>query len=126
MAIWAVISACTALANNYTSMLVIRLLLGIAEAPFCEYCLRFYHRTLLIYKDPGAIYLLSLFYPRREIATRISILYSANIVAISMSGLIAAATFATLDGKGGLYGWQYLYIIEGMFIIFKQDHMFSS
>jgi hypothetical protein len=30
-----------------------------------------------------------------------------------MSGLISAATFATLDGKQGLYGWQWLYIIEG-------------
>lgn len=58
--------------------------------------------------------MLSLFYTRREIATRISILYSANILAIATSGLIAAATFATLDGHRGLHGWQYLFIIEGV------------
>lgn len=97
MMAWAVLSACTALAKDYTGLVVTRFLLGIAEAPFY----------------PGAIYLLSLFYTRREIATRIGFLYSANICAISFSGLIAAATFATLDGAHGLHGWQYLFIIEG-------------
>ncbi|THU88574.1 MFS general substrate transporter [Dendrothele bispora CBS 962.96] len=85
------------LVQSYSGLLAVRCLLGIAEAPLY----------------PGAIYLLSLFYPRREIATRQAILYSANILAISFSGLIAAATFATLDGKNGLFGWQYLFIIEG-------------
>ncbi|KAK7464302.1 hypothetical protein VKT23_006470 [Stygiomarasmius scandens] len=97
MMIWATISACTAAARSYPTLVVIRFFLGVAEAPFY----------------PGAIYLLSLFYPRHEIATRQAILYSANIIAISFSGLIAAATFATLDGRGGLFGWQYLFIIEG-------------
>lgn len=36
MAVWAVVSACTALAKDYTSMVVIRFLLGLAEAPFCK------------------------------------------------------------------------------------------
>jgi hypothetical protein len=27
--------------------------------------------------------------------------------------LIAAATFATLDNKHGMHGWQWLFIIEG-------------
>lgn len=67
--------------------------------------------TLLILE--GAMYLLSLFYTRKEIATRLSILYSANIVATAMSGLIAAATFATLDGAHGLSGWRWLFVIEG-------------
>jgi len=57
--------------------------------------------------------MLSIFYTRKEIATRVSILYAGNIVATSFAGLIAAATFTTLGGKGGLYGWQYLFIIEG-------------
>lgn len=59
------------------------------------------------------MYLLSLFYTRKEIATRLSILYSANIIATAFSGLIAAATFTTLDGAHGLKGWRWLFIIEG-------------
>ncbi|KAJ0114087.1 vitamin h transporter [Diaporthe amygdali] len=94
---WAVVSACTALAKNYTDLVVVRFFLGIAEAPFY----------------PGAIYMLSIFYTRKEIATRLSILYSGNIFATSFSGLIAAAVFNTIDGNQGLKGWQWLFIIEG-------------
>lgn len=75
-----------------------RFFLGIAEAPFY----------------PGALYILSIFYTRKEIATRISILYSGNIFATAFAGLIAAATFETLDGTHGIHGWQWLFIIEGI------------
>jgi MFS family permease len=68
---------------------------------------------------PGALYLLSLFYTRRELATRISILYTALILSTSFSGLIAAATFATLNGVRGLHGWQWLFIIEVSEDIYK-------
>jgi len=57
---------------------------------------------------------LSVFYTRKEIATRVSILYAGNILASSFAGLIAAATFATLDGAHGLAGWKWLFIIEGV------------
>jgi hypothetical protein len=54
-----------------------------------------------------------MFYTRKEIATRVSILYAGNIVAVAFAGLIAAATFSTLDGAHGLAGWRWLFIIEG-------------
>lgn len=94
---WAVVSACTALARNYTDLVVVRFFLGVTEAPFY----------------PGAICMLSIFYTRKEIATRLSILYSGNIFATSFSGLIAVAVFNTIDGNHGLRGWQWLFIIEG-------------
>ncbi|WVR09659.1 hypothetical protein IAU60_006734 [Kwoniella sp. DSM 27419] len=97
MAAWGVVSACTGAVHNYHGLLIVRVLLGITESPFY----------------PGAIYLLSLFYTRREIATRVAILYSANIFATSFAGLISAATFATLSGKHGLSGWRWLFIILG-------------
>ena len=97
MMAWAIVSACTALTRNYTDLVLVRFFLGVAEAPYY----------------PGALYLLSLFYTRKEIATRISILYSGNIFATAFSGLIAEATFATLDGAHGMKGWKWLFIIEG-------------
>lgn len=97
MMAWAAISAATAAVTSFQGLFAVRFLLGFAEAPFY----------------PGAIYLLSLFYTRREIATRISILYSANIFATSFAGLISAGIFAGLDGKHGLSGWKYLFIILG-------------
>jgi len=49
-----------------------------------------------------------MFYTRKEIATRVSILYAGNIVAVAFAGLIAAATFSTLDGAHGLQGWRWV------------------
>lgn len=97
MMAWAIVSAMTALAKDYKGLVLVRFFLGITEAPFY----------------PGALYLLSIFYTRKEIATRLSILYSGNIFATSFSGLIAAAIFNTIEGNFGLKGWQWLFIVEG-------------
>jgi sugar phosphate permease len=56
--------------------------------------------------------MLSVFYTRKELATRIVVLYSGNILATAFAGLIAAATFASIDGAHGLQGWKWLFIIE--------------
>ncbi|KAF2677560.1 vitamin H transporter [Lentithecium fluviatile CBS 122367] len=98
MMAWATVATLTALVKNYTGLVVVRFFLGVVEAPFY----------------PGALYILSLFYTRKEIATRVSILYAGNIFAVSFAGLIAAATFETLDDKHGIHGWQWLFIIEGI------------
>lgn len=92
MLAWAITSACTALVHDYKGLVLVRFFLGVAEAPYY----------------PGALFLLSLFYTRKEIATRISILYSGNIIATAFSGLIAAAVFNTIDGNYGLEGWRWV------------------
>ncbi|KZZ91134.1 Major facilitator superfamily domain, general substrate transporter [Moelleriella libera RCEF 2490] len=98
MALWGVVSGLTAVANSYSGLVLLRFFLGVVEAPFY----------------PGALFLLSIYYTRKEVATRLAILYSANIMSTAFSGLIAAATFATLDGAHGLRGWRWLFIIEGI------------
>ncbi|KAM5347813.1 hypothetical protein ACJ41O_007637 [Fusarium nematophilum] len=97
MMAWAVVSALTAVVNNYTGIILTRFFLGIVEAPYY----------------PGALYMLSTFYTRKELATRISILYSGNILASAFAGLIAAGVFEGLDGVGGLKGWRWLFILQG-------------
>lgn len=97
MMAWAVTSALTAKANDYTGLLLTRFFLGLAEAPF----------------SPGAVYLLSMFYTRKEVATRLAILYTGNIFATAFAGLIAAGIFHGMHGLAGLSGWRWLFILEG-------------
>ncbi|KAF9691983.1 hypothetical protein EKO04_010042 [Ascochyta lentis] len=94
---WSIVCLLTFLANDFGSMLACRFLLGVTEAPFY----------------PGALFLLSLFYTKKEIATRMAIFYTGNMIASSFAGLIAAGVFAGLDGTRGLAGWRWLFIIQG-------------
>jgi MFS family permease len=94
---WSIVSLFTYKAHNYATMVVCRLLLGVTEAPFY----------------PGALYLISMFYTRKEIATRMSLFFTANMLASSFSPLIAAGVFSGLDGSMGLAGWKWLFIIQG-------------
>ncbi|KAF4971967.1 hypothetical protein FZEAL_9705 [Fusarium zealandicum] len=97
MMLWAVVSALTAVSKDYTGLLLTRFFLGLTEAPYY----------------PGAVYLLSIFYTRKEVATRIAILYTGNILATAFAGLIAAGIFHGLDDVAGLAGWRWLFILQG-------------
>ncbi|KAI1660022.1 MFS transporter [Daldinia decipiens] len=97
MTAWSITTLCTFLVHDYTTMLIARLVLGFVEAPFY----------------PGMLYMLSMFYTRREIATRISIFHTGSTAASAFSGLIAAPIFTKLGGVYDLAGWQWLYIIQG-------------
>lgn len=97
MMLWAVVSALTAVSKDFTGLLLTRFFLGVTEAPYY----------------PGAVYLLSIFYTRKEVATRIAILYTGNILATAFAGLIAAGIFHGMDGLGGLAGWKWLFILQG-------------
>lgn len=52
--------------------------------------------------------MLSMFYTRKEIATRISVFYTGTMAASAFAGLISAPIFTNLGGKMGLAGWQWL------------------
>jgi MFS family permease len=97
MMLWAVVSALTAVAKDFKGLLLTRFFLGLTEAPYY----------------PGAVYLLSIFYTRKEVATRIAILYTGNILATAFAGLIAAGIFHGLDDVAGLAGWKWLFILQG-------------
>lgn len=88
---WSIVSLLTFKATSFESMVACRFLLGVTEAPFY----------------PGALYMISMFYTRKEIAARMSIFYTGNMMASSFSGLIAAPIFSELHGRSGLSGWQW-------------------
>lgn len=88
--VWSGVSAATSGVHTFGQLIAVRLLLGIAEAPFF----------------PGVFYLLSCWYTKGELGTRMAILYSGLVVATAFSGLIAAGVFSQLDGAMGLAGWR--------------------
>ncbi|KAH8807922.1 major facilitator superfamily domain-containing protein [Xylogone sp. PMI_703] len=96
---WGAISLGSAGVHNFGSILACRILLGCVEAGFF----------------PSAIFYLTLFYTREEIAKRISIFYMMGFVANAVSGLIAYSVFQWKNMP--LYDWQYLFIIEGAMTI---------
>jgi len=80
-----------------TSFYVVRLALGAAEAGFY----------------PGVLFFLTLWFPAAYRARVLGVF----IAAIPISGIIGAplsAQLLSLDGKGGLQGWQWLYLLEAV------------
>ena len=59
-----------------------------------------------------AVYLMSCWYTRRELALRTALLYSGLVLAQAFSGLIAAGVFAGMSGLIGIAGWKWLFILE--------------
>jgi MFS family permease len=60
---------------------------------------------------------MSCWYTRKELALRIAILYSGLVLAQAFSGILAAAIFTGMEDVAGLYGWQWLFIIEALMSI---------
>ncbi|KAK1484228.1 hypothetical protein CCUS01_03940 [Colletotrichum cuscutae] len=97
MCCWAVASASTGAVQNYKGAVVLRFLLGFVEAPFF----------------PGALYLFSSWYTKKELAVRFSVLYAAGQMAGAFGGLLGSAIMGGMNGKLGLADWRWLFIIEG-------------
>ncbi|KAJ5006616.1 putative transporter [Colletotrichum sp. SAR 10_99] len=100
VAIWGTIALMQAWCTNVQSFYATRTLLGLFEGGFI----------------PGVQYMLSLFYKRDELALRTSIFYFGNYSAAATGSLIAAGILQ-MGGKGGLAGWQWLFVIEGTFTL---------
>lgn len=100
--LWGVVSACTAACQNYGQLVTVRVLLGGIEAPFF----------------PGALFLLSKWYTRRELSTRMGLLYAGSIISNAFAGLIAAPVLRDMEGVRGLAAWRWLFIIEGAVTVF--------
>lgn len=94
-------------------MLACRFMLGVTEAPVRTSATtnEWYGKDVSADKKsqfyPGALFLLSLFYTKKEIATRMAIFYTGNMIASAFAGLVAAGVFAGLDGAHGLAGWRW-------------------
>jgi MFS family permease len=96
MIAWGVLSGLTAFTKSFFSLALLRFLLGFVEAPFF----------------PGALFLLSTWYTKRELALRTSILYSGSLLSGAFGGIIAASVEATLGNFLGISSWRWLFLLE--------------
>ena len=93
---WGIISMCHGAAQNFGGLLACRCFLGLAEARF----------------HSGVLFHLSFWFPTERMPMRIAILFAFAQLAGAASGLLAFA-ISYLNGKSGLAGWRYLFILEG-------------
>jgi ACS family tartrate transporter-like MFS transporter len=97
MITWGIVATCMSLIHSAHMFYALRFVLGISEAGFF----------------PGMILYLTYWFPSRERARSVSRFMTATAIAGVVGGPIAASLLS-LDGFGGLHGWQWLFISEGI------------
>ncbi|KAH6653798.1 putative MFS transporter [Truncatella angustata] len=91
------ITMCTAFVQTWKQMIALRVLLGMTMSG--------------IY--PGLTYLISTWYPRREQQTRFAFLQSGEVIILA-TGSIVNFGLNQLDGRGGIAGWRYMFLVQGI------------
>ncbi|KAG2006993.1 high-affinity nicotinic acid transporter [Coprinopsis cinerea AmutBmut pab1-1] len=86
--------------KNWQQLLITRLLLGIFGAPF----------------NGVILFLVSSWYLRHEFQKRLAALAIVITLGTSFSPLLAYG-LSLLDGKGGLEGWRWIFIVEGILTV---------
>jgi ACS family tartrate transporter-like MFS transporter len=97
MIVWGVVSMLTALITDTHTFYIARVALGLAEAGFF----------------PGVVLYLTYWVPAEERARTGALFMMAAPVAIIVGAPVSQAVLA-LHGFGGLHGWQWLFILEGV------------
>src|SRR5207245_10569534 len=97
MLVWGVIASAMLLVRGAPSFYAMRFLLGAAEAGFF----------------PGMILYLTYWFPGAVRARAVAAFMTAIPVAQAI-GTLASGLLLGLGGRGGLTGWQWLFLLEGL------------
>jgi MFS family permease len=97
MVTWGLVSAGMALVTTANGFYTMRVLLGIAEAGFF----------------PGAVYFLSRWFPDARRARVMGIFYFGAPLSFMFGGPLSGLLLDA-DGMGGLHGWQWMFLVEGL------------
>ncbi|KAF1988899.1 MFS general substrate transporter [Aulographum hederae CBS 113979] len=100
MVAWGVVMTLMGIVQSYSGLLAARFFLGVAEAGLF----------------PGVAYYITMWYCRHEAQLRQALFFSAASVAGAFSGLLAYG-IAHMDGVGGLEGWRWIFILEGILTV---------
>jgi MFS family permease len=94
---WGLVMLCSGFVRNLAGLAATRVLIGLFESGFF----------------PGAIWLISQWYPPYKTQLRTSIFYFASAFSGAFSGILAAG-ISQMDGLGGLEGWRWIFVLEGL------------
>ncbi|MGO4329133.1 MULTISPECIES: MFS transporter [unclassified Cupriavidus] len=98
---WGALSACMMFVQGEWSFYTLRVLLGIAEAGLF----------------PALMYMVTLWFAPRERPVAVGWIYTAPAIALVIGNPLGGALMQ-LDGVGGLHGWQWMFLLEGLPTIF--------
>ncbi|EZF35667.1 hypothetical protein H101_00799 [Trichophyton interdigitale H6] len=101
MVIWGGLTMATAGVHNPQGIMVIRFFLGLAESS-----------TFV-----GTHYILGSWYTERELGKRSGIFTASGLAGTMFGGFIQTGINSSLHMKGGLPGWRWLFIIDGLITI---------
>ncbi|KAF4984707.1 hypothetical protein FZEAL_148 [Fusarium zealandicum] len=96
--IWAGLTMVSAAAKTVTQLYVIRFFLGLVEGSTYA----------------GTIYIIGAWYKPEEIAKRTALFTASGQVGTMFAGVMMAAIHRGMAGMGGLQGWQWVFLIDGI------------
>ena len=97
MIVWGLVAMTMMFVSGKTGFYLVRFFLGVAEAGFY----------------PGVILFLTYWYPAKERARTVA-LFASGAVLAGILGSPLSGAILELHGKGGLEGWQWLFLLEGI------------
>ena len=98
MITWGVLATLMAFVFNTTSLYTLRALIGVAEAGFF----------------PGLVFYMMRWFPAEERAKAITVFMLGNPISVMIGGPLSTAILHFGNHIGGLAGWQWLFIVEGV------------
>ncbi|KAL4899216.1 hypothetical protein BDW74DRAFT_171679 [Aspergillus multicolor] len=94
---WGICATASGAAQNFAGMMCVRFAIGLAEAGFY----------------PSVLYHMAFWYKPSEMPWRVALFYSLGQLSSALSGLLAYA-ISFMNRVGGLSGWRWLFILEGL------------
>lgn len=97
LVIWGIISVCFMFVSSSTQFLVLRFVLGVAEAGFY----------------PGIILYLTYWFPTKLRSQVCALFFIGIPIAGFIGGPLSGLIMKSFDGAFGLHGWQWMFLLEG-------------
>ncbi|KAI8075171.1 major facilitator superfamily domain-containing protein [Gongronella butleri] len=97
MTSWSIVTWCHCFVKTANGYMAVRVFIAITEAGFV----------------PACLFYLSLWYKSNELPERLAWFFGVQTFSSAVAGLLAYALFM-LEGKAGLYGWQWLFFVDGI------------
>jgi MFS family permease len=95
---WGIVATVIAFTPNVTTLVVLRFLLGVAEAGFF----------------PGIILYLTYWFPKRQRAQMTALFMTAVPISTALGSVISTVIIQYTHGLFGLAGWRMMFLIEGV------------